>query len=40
MIIGQDGGTALMYASMKGSLAIVEALVEHGADLNIEAKVH
>ncbi|XP_006825079.1 LOW QUALITY PROTEIN: ankyrin repeat and SAM domain-containing protein 6-like [Saccoglossus kowalevskii] len=32
--IGEDGGTPLMFAAMRGQLEIVELLVNYGADVN------
>jgi ankyrin repeat protein len=39
MIVSQDGRTALMWASMNGHTAVVEALIENGADMNATEKV-
>ena len=36
----QDGLTALMLATLKGHSETVSVLVQHGADLNVQNKVH
>ncbi len=35
-VVIQDGWTALMRASREGHTAVVELLLQHGADLNVE----
>ena len=39
IVVIQDGQTALMFASRNGHGEIVELLLQHGADLNVHAKV-
>ena len=35
----QDGTTALMWASMKGHLPVVQYLIQQGADINTQDEV-
>ena len=39
IVMIQDGATALMMASYEGHTAIVELLLQHGADVNAKATV-
>ena len=37
-IVDNDGMSALMYATKRGHLEIIELLINHGAKLNIQEK--
>ena len=39
IVVIQDGRTALIWASMQGHTAVVELLLQHGADVNTKKKV-
>ena len=39
IVVLQSGGTALMEASKKGHTAVVELLLQHGADVHIQHNV-
>ena len=39
IVVIQDGDTALMLASCKGHTAVVELLLQHGADVNAKDDV-
>ena len=39
LVVMQEGCSALMQASNGGHLAVVEYLVEHGADINAMTRV-
>ena len=39
IVVIQDGWTALMRASAEGHTAVVELLLQHGADVNAKDEV-
>ena len=39
LLLQQDGGTALHYATSEGHTDVVEILLNHNADINVFAKV-
>ena len=39
LIVWQDGGSPLMYASLKGHVQVVAELLQHGARIDLQAKV-
>ena len=39
IVVIQDGLTALIWASREGHTAIVELVLQHGADVNAKKKV-
>lgn len=40
MYMTQDGYTALMYATLMGHFEVVDVLVEHKADVNVQDEVY